>query len=158
MKGIKQFLVILLIIFAVSCADSSKKLPDADVETKVYGELLSVDEANNVFGPVFVKVEIPTDTLRNFTSKSGELMMFRLKESLIIADQNRIAIYPPDAKISEKDTFTVYHTSKVLELINIGKSSQTFVEQRDEKLTITNGIQTLEFGAWCPPYCTPTTK
>ena len=47
----------------------------------------------------------------------------------------------------------MYSVTIVQQLLSDGNNPLTYVEKRQEVLTITNGIFTLEYSLLCPPCC-----
>lgn len=118
------------------------------------GKIISKKEAGELFGDVLVKKEIESEFLRTLCNKSVENMMFKIVDSeVIILGDNRKVIYPPEKVISEADVFSRYSKSLVIELLEKGGSDKTYIEERKEVLTISNGLYVLEFSVPCPPLC-----
>lgn len=128
---------------------------NADVESRIHGKLLSSEQADKLFGPVKESVSISSSELKNFISKNSDVIMFQIFNSkLVVLGEDRSLVYSSGlAAYSETDTFIMYSSSMVAELIEKGKSNQTFVQKRDKVLTVTNGDVTLEYGTSCPPWC-----
>ena len=121
---------------------------------QVKGQLYTAEEANRLYGPVLVAVSISSADLENIASKSNEVLMFKIYDNkLVILGDDRNVLNPIGASVSENDVFTVFSVSKITELLSKGQNNTTFVEQRKDVLTITNGGFTLEFGVICPPWC-----
>lgn len=118
------------------------------------GKILSKEEANKLFGPVLVSKQIPSSDLRALTEKSAKLIMFKITNNdVYILGDSRKALLPAGAVVNEAEPFSAYSISIVQELLSRGNESVTFIEQRNDVLTITNGIFTLEFSIICPPVC-----
>lgn len=118
------------------------------------GKILSKEEANKLFGPVLVSKQIPSSDLRALTEKSAKLIMFKITNNdVYILGDSRKALLPAGAVVTEDEPFSAYSISIVQELLSRGNESVTFIEQRNDVLTITNGIFTLEFSIICPPVC-----
>lgn len=124
-------------------------------DTNAIGAITTTSIADSLFGVVLDSESILTSELTALAADSREYMLFHFKSNMIIANESRSPLYPAEAKVSSVDTFVVYNTSKVLELLDVGKSATTYIQKRANKVTITNGTKTLEWGAWCPPYCAP---
>lgn len=159
MKVFKVSWYLLIVLFLFSCGE--KKVEDKikeEVSKTEYGKIISAETAMEEFGPVLNKVEINSDELLNLVAESEKTIMFQLKDSLLIADQERKAIFPVNGKVTQNDTFVVYYTLKVEELLKSGGEPITYIERRKEKVTVSNGNSVLEYGTWCPPICGPLTE
>lgn len=111
-------------------------------------------EADQLYGPVFISKSIDTKILSNVLQKITSYVMFGFKNNnFVIANEYRQLILSNGISITDNDVLSFYSKSKVQELLNLGKDNTTFIEQRSEKLTITNGAYTLEFSVICPPTC-----
>lgn len=122
--------------------------------SQTFGKIISKSEADSLFGKVLVSIDLSNDSLQIYSAESDSLLMFKINnDSLFILDNKRNALYPISAKISSKEIFTVYETQKLNELMNRGTKNINYVELRQNVLTITNGIYTIEYGSLCPPFC-----
>lgn len=118
------------------------------------GKILSKENADQLFGPVLMSKEIPTETLKMYSNQSFNVIMFKLMNNdLYILDNNRNALLPLGATINSTEVFSMYSVAIVQQLLSDGNSPFTTVEKRKDVLTITNGEYTLEFAGLCPPYC-----
>lgn len=118
------------------------------------GKILSKEEANKLFGAVLASKEIPTSTLKSLVNQSSKVIMFNfIKNDVYILGDNRKVLLPAGFSVSSSEVFHVYSTSIVQELLDNGNTSMTYIEQRKEVLTITNGNYTLEYAIICPPLC-----
>lgn len=118
------------------------------------GKILSTENADQLFGPVLVSKDIPTETLKMYTNQSANVIMFKLMDNdLYILDNNRNALLPLGATINSTEVFSMYSIAIVQQLLSDGNNPFTTVEKRQDVLTITNGEFTLEYAYLCPPYC-----
>ena len=118
------------------------------------GVIYSKAEADQLYGPVLISKSIDTKTLLNVLQKVNLYVMFGFKNNnFVITNEFRQVLVSNGISISTDDVLSFYSISKVQELLNLGKDNTTFIEQRSEKLTITNGAYTLEFSSMCPPFC-----
>ena len=118
------------------------------------GKILNKEEANKLFGAVLVSKEIPTSTLKALVNQSSKVIMFNfIQNDVYILGDNRKVLLPAGFSVSSSEVFHVYSTSIVQELLDNGGSQVTYIEQRKEVLTITNGNYTLEYSIICPPVC-----
>jgi hypothetical protein len=121
---------------------------------EVVGIIYAAGDANNMFGNVTKSVGIRTSELSSLAEESGSYIMFLIKDDkILILDEHRNLLYPQGEEFSSDTVFNYFSKAKLLELLNIGDSSETFVENRQEVLSITNGNFTLENSRPCPPYC-----
>ena len=118
------------------------------------GKILNKEEANKLFGAVLVSKEMPTSTLKSLVDQSSKVVMFNfIKNDVYILGDNRKVLLPAGFSVSSSEVFHVYSTSIVQELLDNGNTPVTYIEQRKEVLTITNGDLTLEYSIICPPIC-----
>ena len=118
------------------------------------GEILTKENADQLFGPVLVSKEIPTETLEMYTNQSANVIMFKLMNNdLYILDNNRNALLPLGVTINSTEVFSMYSVAIVQQLLSDGNNPFTYVEKRKDVLTITNGEFTLEYSLSCPPIC-----
>jgi hypothetical protein len=118
------------------------------------GKILSKENADQLFGPVLVSREIPTETLKMYTNQSTNVIMFKLMNNdLYILDNNRNALLPLGATINSSEVFSMHSVAIVQQLLSDGGSPFSYVEKRNSVLTITNGVFTLEYSILCPPLC-----
>lgn len=118
------------------------------------GKILSKENADQLFGPVLVSKEILTEPLKMYTNQSTNVIMFKLMNNdLYILDNNRNALLPLGSTINSTEVFSMYSVAVVQQLLSDGNNPFTYVEKRNDVLTITNGMFTLEYSLLCPPFC-----
>ena len=118
------------------------------------GKILSKEEANELFGTVLVSKEMPASSLKAFVGQSSKVIMFNIiNNDVYILDDSRKVLLPSGFSVSSSEVFHVYSTLIVQELLDNGNTPVTYIEQRKEVLTITNGDLTLEYALICPPFC-----
>jgi hypothetical protein len=118
------------------------------------GKILSKDEANKLFGAVLVSKQIPSSELKALTVSSTKIIMFKIMNNdVYILGDNRKVLLPANAMVNEAESFSAYTISIVQELLSKGNEPITFIEKRNDVLTITNGNYTLEYSWICPPFC-----
>jgi hypothetical protein len=121
---------------------------------EIIGSIFSKDEADRNFRAVLYFAEINSSELLSLCSNAEKYVMFNMKdEKLSILKEKRILLYPDSFNIDPDEIYSVYSKSKIEELLNLGKASKTFVEQRNNVISVSNGGYTLEIGSWCPPIC-----
>jgi hypothetical protein len=118
------------------------------------GEIIPKETANEDFGMASFSSLMSSAQIKSIASKTQNLLMFNfIDDKLIILGDYRKPLYPERIIISADTIFKVYSKAKVLELISTGGNDNNFIELRADKITITNGDYTLEFGSLCPPWC-----
>jgi hypothetical protein len=121
---------------------------------EIIGKIFSKEEADKNFGPVLSPASISSSELKALISQSNKLVMFNINGGkLSILKEGRAVLYPAGFSPKSDEKYAVYSKSVVEELLNTGKAETTVIEQRKDVISITNGLQTLEMGNWCPPYC-----
>ncbi len=120
------------------------------------GKLYSKSDANNLYGQVINSVSINSSDLQNLLLKTTNYIMFSIVNgNLVILDNKRIPLYPANMTVSSNEVFHLFSVSIVQELLTKGSNAVTFVENRQNVLTLTNGDETLELSESCPPICVP---
>lgn len=118
------------------------------------GQILDKVEANKLFGQVEISKEISSETLKQLTLQSFDVIMFKIiNNEIYILDNHRNVLLPVSGGVSSTEVFSVYSVSIVQQLIFQGNNPVTYVQKRKDVLTITNGEYTLEYSGNCPPYC-----
>lgn len=118
------------------------------------GKVITKETADKDFGEASYSQMISSDQLKELAAKTTKLLMFSfISQKLYILGDERKPLFPEGAAVPKDIVFRVYLKDKVLELIKSGGSNDNFVELRGELLTVTNGNYTLEFGSFCPPWC-----
>jgi hypothetical protein len=126
----------------------------SSVQVYTQGKIISKEDAEQLFGPVRISKEIPTENLKQYITRSVDVVMFKIMNNdLYILDNKRNALLPDGITINNAEVFSMYSISVVQELISNGNSTITYIEKRKEVLTITNGNYTLEYAYLCPPFC-----
>ncbi|QQS36963.1 MAG: hypothetical protein IPM56_03130 [Ignavibacteriales bacterium] len=126
-----------------------------NIATLSQGKIISKEKADELFGQVLVSIQIPSTELNAFATQSSDVLMFKiLNNELYILDNKRKTLKPLGVTVNSTDTFSVYSVEIVKKLLIDGNSTITYIEKRNEVLTMTNGIFTLEYSADCPPFCT----
>jgi hypothetical protein len=121
---------------------------------EVIGTIFSKDEADKNFGPVLSSVKIVSSELKALISQSNKLVMFNTSDGkLSILKEGRVLLHPTGFSVKSDEKYGAYSKIKVEELLNSGKADTTFVEQRKDVISVTNGQYTLEVSNWCPPWC-----
>lgn len=148
----KKFAIILTTLFILITLSANVS---AQGSFGRIGKRFSKDKAVELYGPVKNSIKLETSKLAKILEKSGNYTLFLLKKGeLKIYNSKRIELYPVEGNaIDEKEPLRVFSTSMVLETINSGASGETYIENRENVLTITNGETTLEYAVLCPPLC-----
>lgn len=120
------------------------------------GKLYSKSDANNLYGQVITSVSINSSDLQTMLSQTSNYIMFSIiNGNLVILDNIRKPLYPVNMTVTNEEVFHVFSVSMVQELLTKGSNAVTFVENRQNVLTITNSDTTLEESQFCPPFCVP---
>jgi len=121
----------------------------------IVGKIYTNAEANSLFGSVITSVPISSIQLTNLTLQTTNYLMFRvLNGNLTILGDKRNVLYPVNAIISPQDVYRILSISLIQKIIKDGNSPMTYIELRkNEILTITNGVYTLDYASLCPPFC-----
>lgn len=136
----------LLVVIAILILSS--------IQVYTQGKIISKEDADQLFGPVHISKEIPTETLKLYITQSVDVVMFKIMNNdLYILDNKRNVLLPDGITVSNAEVFSMYSISVVQQLISDGGSSVTYIEKRKDVLTITNGDYTLEYSMLCPPFC-----
>ena len=123
--------------------------------TAVVGKLYSKAEATQIYGNVTQSISINSQLLKKIADKAGKYIMFYYKNgTLKIFNEKRIELYPTEGGVIDtKEPLRYFSVSKIAELLTSGNSDICTVELRQDVLTITSGMGTLEFAQYCPPFC-----
>ncbi|NCO31439.1 hypothetical protein GW891_01055 [bacterium] len=128
------------------------------ISTSIYsqeiGKIFNKIEADELYGPVLESRTITSEKLKSIIIYSTDKVMFRLENNQIsILGDTRNLLYSNSKFIVTNQLFHMYSKSKVIELLNIGKSEIVVLENRKEVFSITVGDYTLEMSNPCPPNC-----
>ncbi|MFH1197235.1 MAG: hypothetical protein V1720_16170 [bacterium] len=141
----------------------------AQGELGVVGKIFTNEEIDQLYGPVLESISIDSQELLTIVDKAENYAMFTIKNNqIIITNEYRELISPykifyagmdrqlgvPNRNVIEdSDPLNLYSKSMVKKVVELGNQSITKVERRAKKVTITNGLCTLEMSTICPPYC-----
>lgn len=148
------YLSLLLILF--SAANYSQSGGEV-------GKIITTAQANQLFGPVLKSEKFKTKNLELISRNSNGYIMFGFKNNkLFILDKSRKVLHPKGETVQPDEIFSVYSTSKLLELFTLGKGNHTYIELRGNNiLTITNYDDSgdgpgdgfsMDFANACPPF------
>ena len=143
-------LIITAILLSITL--SSKTFAQSTTEV---GKLYTKANADQLYGKVIESVAIDSKLLKKIVDNAGKYVMFYFKNGkLKIFNEKRSEIYPNEgATVDSNEPLRLFSASKVNELLSSGKSDVTTVEIRQDVLTVTSGMTTLEFAILCPPNC-----
>ena len=120
----------------------------------MYGKIVTKEEADNLFGPVLDSIEISASDLLTLIKQTVNGVLFNIiNGELIILGDGRKALMPAGTAVAAEVVFHHYSKEIVLQLINSNSAGPVYVEQRKDKLTVTCGVSTMEWGTDCPPNC-----
>jgi hypothetical protein len=119
------------------------------------GKIYSATEADQIYGSVNTSVQISSNTLNSLINNTTNYIMFRIYNgNLVILDDQRKVLYPAGTVISPQEEVRMFSASLVKKLLIDGNNSFTTIEiRKNNVLTLTNGIYTLEYSWPCPPHC-----
>jgi hypothetical protein len=118
------------------------------------GKLITVVEADSLFGGVQIAVNFTADSVQNWLAQTDSVIMFSIRDGqLFVLGDHRKVIAPPAAVVNPDEVFHLYSKSKVEELLHSGAEPLIDFEQRKSVMTIKDGSSVLEFGDNCPPNC-----
>ena len=124
------------------------------VHAQTIGKIYTKAAADSIYGKVTYSVKISTADLKSYTLKTSNYIMFNIVQGkAVILNNNRSALTPNAAVISSNEVFKVCSVSVLLKLLQLGNSPETYLEERPNVLTITDGNFTVEQMANCPPIC-----
>ena len=145
-KKLSFFILVAGIIFALNipavCSDD------------IVGKIITKSEANTQFGTVLVSDSVSAEQVMKWVGASESHIMFNIMNNQVyVLTNNRKVVAPEGAIIQDSDTFHVYSTSKVTELLSVSRAAVVAFEIRANVFSLTAGEYTLEFSLLCPPYC-----
>ena len=118
------------------------------------GKIFSRVEADSLFGNVIESVPIERCNLISLFNKTQNYIMFQvINGELVILGDGRKVLYPEGKNVSSDEVFALFSKSKVAELLGLSCGNTVTVEKRNNYLTVTFELLTLEEMEWCPPFC-----
>ena len=124
------------------------------ISAQEIGQIFTVEEANEKFGKVLESKEVETSTVQSWLNSTNDKIMFRLDGgNCTVLGNSRELVYSTSNYSETNEEFHMYSKSKLVELMNKGGKSTTYLENRNDVFSITNGNFTLEKSLPCPPYC-----
>lgn len=136
-----------ILVFAFASAESL-------AQNNQIGQIFTKNDADVRFGSVISSVSIPTNDLNSVLVNTVNFAMFKIiNGSLFILGDKRVVLSPPGGSVPDEMVLHLFSKSKVIELLSLGNSGYTVVENRQNVLTVTNGDYTLEVSMPCPPFC-----
>ncbi len=124
------------------------------IHAQSVGKIYSKTTADSLFGNVLNSAAINSNTLQSLTSNTSNYIMFNIIQgNLVVLNNNRNVLYPGAMTISSSTVFRYCSVSVLLDLLREGGNASTYIEVRQNVLTITNGSFTLEEMGYCPPIC-----
>ncbi len=159
MKRLSSFIIIFSIIFSFVLFNSNTF---AQGKFGKVGKTLSIEEANQQFGPVLNKFRINKHRLLALTKRAPEYIMFGIvNNQLVITNAKREVVFPDHIpSVAKEHIFHLYSTSVVEDFLNSNDVQDISVETRaNDIMTLTAegssniSANVLEFSAACPPLC-----
>jgi len=122
--------------------------------SQTIGKIFSKEEADKLFGDVIESTSMSLcDFISNINQTQNYVMFKENNGELIILGDGRKVLYPVGKKVEPEEVFALFSKSIVVELLCLSSGDKITVEKRKEHLTVTYGLNTLEFAEWCPPNC-----
>lgn len=148
-KFIYFFIFLLILTFNLQAQDTTKTIEPGTV----IGEIFTLEEANEKFGPVEKYSVLSQRTLMDFAKNYGDYLMFGFTgDECGIYTRHRSILFG-FANNNKLEKYHVLSTSKILELLDKEGKDKVMLEQRGDTFTITYGATTLEMTVPCPPIC-----
>ncbi len=123
-------------------------------DAQPYGKIFTIQEADEMFGPVLQSIAIPKHSIQIFLSQTNNNIMFRIQnENVVVLDNKRNVIFPKGISVNSSEVFTLFSVSVVNTLLSKGNESTVYIEKRSEVLSVSTGGFTMEVGVLCPPIC-----
>ena len=121
---------------------------------QTYGEIFTVNQANELFGPVISSVEVNCDELKNMMSLTKDVLLFLIKENKVeFANKERASLSDSSYIYDSKIVLKIVSLNVLRDLLVKGGCGTCFFEIRNNVVSITNGVYTLEKTGDCPPFC-----
>ena len=159
MRRLSSFIIIFSIIFSFSLINNSTF---AQGKFGKVGKTLSIEEANQQFGPVLNKFKINKHRLLALTKRAPEYIMFGIvNNQLVITNAKRDVVFPEHIPaVAKEHIMHLYSTSVVEDFLNSNNVEEISVETRaNDIMTLTAegssniSANVLEFAYACPPNC-----
>lgn len=145
MKRLTIFTLIFTAIFYCNIAYT---------QSPVYGEIFPEAEADSLFGPADISIEIASNELLSIAEASVDYLMFLIEEnSLIILDDFRNLLSPRSYAVQDDKEFHMFSIIRIRELIRMGGADVCVAQMRSDIFALSNGGYVLEVGVPCPPFC-----
>ena len=124
------------------------------ISAQEVGKIFTAKEANAQFGSVLESKSVSTSTVKNWLNGTKDKIIFLLNNSaLTVLRDNRELVYSSSQYSETNEVFHMFSKSKVAELIAKGGNTTTYIENRSDVFSISNGSYTLETSYPCPPNC-----
>lgn len=152
----KKNLILCIILFLLVGSSSTSF---SQAKFGKVGKIFMVEEANNLFGEIKAKQHINTAFLKKVMKKAKHYLRFKLRNNMLSIFEDTKDMEKWKEKFSvnaitvDSDPEFIYSVESIEELLKLGGSEVTTVEDRGKVLTLSNGAYTLEMALACPPWC-----
>lgn len=129
----------------------------------IVGKIFTKNEADILFGKVTKSISISVDDLNAALDKGNNYILITIKNNqVVLRNESKQYISNERVELGKNETLYIFSKSMIIELLkakisssNLAKSTaaEVAVESRDEVLTLTYGVSTLEHALPCPPFC-----
>lgn len=116
------------------------------------GKIITKAEADEIFGPVKSKIRFSSKVLESYVQKNDYVMFRYVKDKVNILGNNRSPLFK-QFDVKNNDVYFVFGSDVVKELLALGGEDDTYIEQRDSTISLSNGTNVGEWSPACPPCC-----
>jgi len=116
------------------------------------GKIFTKAEADELFGPVKNKIRFSSKVLESYAQENDYVMFRYAKDKVNILGNNRSPLFK-QFDVKDNDVYFVFGSDVVKELLSLGGEDDTYIEQRDSTISLSNGTYVGEEDTWCPPCC-----
>lgn len=116
------------------------------------GKIITKTEADEIFGPVKSKIRFSSKVLESYVQKNDYVMFRYVKNKVNILGNNRSPLFK-QFDVKDNDVYFVFGSDVVKELLSLGGEDDTYIEERDSTISLSNGTYVGELGPNCPPCC-----
>lgn len=116
------------------------------------GKVITKAEADEIFGPVKSKIRFSSKVLESYVQRNDYVMFRYVKNKVNILGNNRSPLFK-QFDVKDNDVYFVFGSDVVKELLALGGEDNTYIEERDSTISLSNGTNVGELGSYCPPCC-----
>lgn len=116
------------------------------------GIIFDKAEADKIFGPVKSKIRFSTKVLESYVQENDYIMFRYVKDKVNILGVNRTPLFK-QFDVKNNDVYILFGSDVVKELLSLGREDDTYIEERDSTISLSNGTYVGEEAHVCPPCC-----